>query len=109
MLLWLWLWPWSAAVPPVRPLAWELPYAAGATLKSKTNKQTNKQKKKKKRKLKLRVGKLFPQSRGCTFTWCLIITTCLLSVTPLPSSAGGGGADELETRACDSPLWHHST
>ena len=41
MLLW-----WRhrpAAVAPVQPLAWELPYAAGAALKSK-NKQTNKTK-----------------------------------------------------------------
>ena len=31
----LWLWHRSAAVAPIRPLAWELPYAAGATLKRK--------------------------------------------------------------------------
>ena len=33
--------PWcrSAAVAPIQPLAWELPYAAGMALKSKTNKQ----------------------------------------------------------------------
>ena len=39
MLLWLWHRP--AAVAPIRPLAWELPYATGETLK--------KQKKKKKK------------------------------------------------------------
>ena len=33
MLLWLWL--RLAAVAPVQPLAWELPYASGAALKSK--------------------------------------------------------------------------
>ena len=55
--LW-WLWLWPAAAAPIRPLAWELPYAAGVALKKakdknktkrkkkeKTNKQTNKQKK----------------------------------------------------------------
>ena len=30
-LLWLWLWP--AAVAPIRPLAWEPPYATGVALK----------------------------------------------------------------------------
>ena len=33
MLLWLWYRP--AAVAPIRPLAWELPYAAGAAIKRK--------------------------------------------------------------------------
>ena len=41
MLLWLWCRP--AAAAPIRPLAWELPCASGAVLKSK--KQNNKQKK----------------------------------------------------------------
>ena len=36
----LWLWCRLAAVAPIRPLAWELPYAASASLKNKTNKQT---------------------------------------------------------------------
>ena len=31
-LLWLWLWP--AALAPIQPLAWKLPYAIGAALKS---------------------------------------------------------------------------
>ena len=30
----LWLWHRPAAVAPIRPLAWEPPYAAGAALKS---------------------------------------------------------------------------
>ena len=34
-LVFLWLWCRLAAVAPIRPLAWELPYAAGAALKSK--------------------------------------------------------------------------
>ena len=40
VLLWLWC-RLAAATAPIRPLAWELPYAEGAALKSKqTNKQT---------------------------------------------------------------------
>ena len=31
----LWLWCRPAAVAPTRPLAWELPYAAGTALKGK--------------------------------------------------------------------------
>ena len=38
----LWLWLWMAAAAPIQPLAWELPHAMSAALKSKTNKQTNK-------------------------------------------------------------------
>ena len=37
--MWLWLWCRTAAVAPIRPLAWELPYAVGPALKSKTNKK----------------------------------------------------------------------
>ena len=33
----LWLWRRPAAVTPIRPLAWEPPYASGTALKSKTN------------------------------------------------------------------------
>ena len=36
----LWLWRRLAAAAPIRPLAWELPYAACAALEN--NKQTNK-------------------------------------------------------------------
>ena len=35
----LWLWRQPAAVPPIRSLAWELPYALGAALKSKKKKK----------------------------------------------------------------------
>ena len=35
MLLWLWLWSRPAAEAPIGPLAWELPYAAGAAIKRK--------------------------------------------------------------------------
>ena len=37
----LWLWCRPAAVVPIRPLAWELPYALGVALKSKKKKKTN--------------------------------------------------------------------
>ena len=40
----LWLWHRLAAVAPIQ-LAWELPYAVGAVLKSKKKEQTNKRKK----------------------------------------------------------------
>ena len=36
----LWLWCRRAAIAPIRPLAWEPPYAAGVTLK-KTKKKEN--------------------------------------------------------------------
>ena len=39
----LWLWRRPAASALIRPLAWELPYAAGAALEKTKNKQTNKQ------------------------------------------------------------------
>ena len=37
-LLWLWYRPVSA-IAPIRPLAWELPYAAGVTLKRQKGKK----------------------------------------------------------------------
>ena len=36
---WLWLWHRPAAAAPVRPLAWELPYAMGVALKKKKKKK----------------------------------------------------------------------
>ena len=50
----LWLWHRPAAVAPIRPLAWEPPYAAGAA--QRNSKKTKKKKKKKKKKPKKRVG-----------------------------------------------------
>jgi len=38
------LWLWPAAIAPIRPLVWELPYAASAALKSKTKQNKTKQK-----------------------------------------------------------------
>ena len=38
----MWLWLWVAAIAPIGPLAWELPYARGASLKTRSKKQTNK-------------------------------------------------------------------
>ena len=44
----LWLWRGQVATAPIRPLAWEPPYAEGVALeKAKRQKQTNKQTKKK--------------------------------------------------------------
>ena len=37
----LWLWLWQPATAPIRPLAWKLPYAVGAALKSKEKKKKN--------------------------------------------------------------------
>ena len=39
-----WLWHKLAAVAPIWPLAWELPYAAGAVLKKKKKKKSKKSK-----------------------------------------------------------------
>ena len=38
----LWLWCRPAAVVPIRPLAWELPYAVGAALKTEKIKRKKK-------------------------------------------------------------------
>ena len=35
----LWLWHKSAAAAPIRPLAWKIPYAAGAALKRQKKKK----------------------------------------------------------------------
>ena len=40
----LWLWHRPAAIAPIRPVAWELPYAAGVALKSKKKKKKSPQK-----------------------------------------------------------------
>ena len=46
-LLWLgWLWCRPAATVPIRPLAWEPPYAAGAAVKRQKKKKRQKTKKK---------------------------------------------------------------
>ena len=37
----LWLWGRLATVAPIQPLAWELPYAAGAALKTTTTKKSD--------------------------------------------------------------------
>ena len=44
----LWLWRRPAATAPIRPLAWEPPYATGAVLKGQKTKKKKKKKKKKK-------------------------------------------------------------
>ena len=46
----LWLWCRLAATSPIRPLAWEPPYASGAALeKAKKTKKTKKERKKERR------------------------------------------------------------
>ena len=42
-LVWLWLWCRPTAAAPIRPLAWELPYATGVALK-RQKRQINKRK-----------------------------------------------------------------
>ena len=42
VLLWLWLWHRLAATPPVRPLAWEPPYAMDMALKRQKEKKGQK-------------------------------------------------------------------
>ena len=42
----LWLWCRPAAVAPIRPLAWEPPYAAGVALKRQKDKKEKERKKK---------------------------------------------------------------
>ena len=45
--VWLWLWHRLVATAPIKPLAWESPYAEGVSLeKAKSQKQANKQTKK---------------------------------------------------------------
>ena len=46
-LVWLWLRRRPAATAPIRPLAWEPPYAAGAALKNKKRKRKRKKEKEK--------------------------------------------------------------
>ena len=46
----LWLWHRPEAIALIRPLAWEPPYAAGVTLKSKKKKKKKKKKEKKRKK-----------------------------------------------------------
>ena len=42
----LWLWQRLAAVDPIKPLAWELPYAEDAAIKRQKKKKKKKKKKK---------------------------------------------------------------
>ena len=64
----LWLWRRPVATAPIRPLAWEPPYAAGAaqeiatatTTKDKKTKDKRQKKKKKKFKMKKVKRKIFP-------------------------------------------------
>ena len=68
----LWLWRRPAAIAPIRPLAWEPPYAVGAALE-KAKRQKNK---KRKRRLALRTFEIHSiidlkpenQDRACLIT-----------------------------------------
>ena len=46
----LWLWHKPAATAPIRPLAWDVPYAASAALKSKERKRKREEERRKERK-----------------------------------------------------------
>ena len=97
MLLWLWYRPTATA--PIRLLAWELPYATGAALKSK-----NKERKKKKRKylthLKIKKSGLI----NITFLWRTsrfskikkIWRRTVVCLTFLPSSFMSGLREDCE-------------
>ena len=52
----LWLWQRSAAIAPILPLTWELPYIMGAALKRK-----KKKKKKRERECILKIGFVFKE------------------------------------------------
>ena len=43
-LAWLWLWRRPVATAPIRPVAWEPPYAAGAALEKATRQENKTQK-----------------------------------------------------------------
>ena len=75
VLLWLWCRPAAAAPAPIWSLAWELPYAVGVSLKSKTN-QPNKQTKKPKKKKPLPVRSLL--SFELQITWLIIVALIVL-------------------------------
>ena len=61
-LLWLWLRP--VALAPIRPLAWEPPYAAGEQLKERQKDNNNNEKKKKK---KISIERLSSSAREKAF------------------------------------------
>ena len=65
-LLWLWQRPASAA--PIRPLAWEPPYAVGATLERQINKSKNKKQKTKLKKKKMRKHQVGGSHSGSVLT-----------------------------------------
>ena len=72
----LWLWCRLAAVAPIRPLAWDLPYAMGVALKKA---------KKKKKKWCMASA---PKARRCWGTWEglgeSLLKGCLLCIWPTP-------------------------
>ena len=63
----LWLWHRLVAMPPIRPLAWDPPYAVGAALEK--TKKKKKDKKKKKKRISRTNGKKAIQARQELITW----------------------------------------
>ena len=57
------LWLWLAGTAPIRPLAWEFPYAEGAALKKKKKKKKRERPKKKEKK-----NLAFPYNKTLPFT-----------------------------------------
>ena len=68
----MWLWCRPAATAPIRPLAWEPPYAAGAAQRSgkKTKKIKNKKIKKIKKKLHMQEKKKCHVTQSCILDMC---------------------------------------
>ena len=76
--IWLWLWCRPAAVAPIRPLAWEPPYAMGAALK----------KEKKNSKVELysfdrQADDLFDKGKQTTGNPCIVIASPLHLLLPM--------------------------
>ena len=66
--LWLWFWRRPVATAPIRPLAWEPPYAAGAAQEIATTTTTKRQKTKKKKRKNFKI--------------CLLVFLILFLVLP---------------------------
>ena len=83
----LWLRRRALATAPIRPLAWEPPYAAGAAQEIATTTTTTKRQKTKKKKKKKVLEPALRHSEACKAGWGLEEPPCLvpaLPATPLP-------------------------
>ena len=82
----MWLWRRPAAVVPIRPLAWEPPYATGAALdKGKKTKKNKKTKKKNNGK----VPRVAPARKAVTVNSISVDYGCLSSPQTPPHPQGG--------------------